>query len=106
MVASNYYVLTSGGIREGRADDILPANRWYLDIIDRESESKFANARISIMCLDEDGMTDGATGIVTVGNDSEEIIAIFDINGRKRNGLTKGINIVKYANGSTKKITK
>lgn len=102
LVASNYYVLTSGGIREGRADDRLPANRWYLDIIDRETESKLANARISIMCLDEDG----TTGIETVGNDSEEIIAIFDINGRKRNGLTKGINIVKYANGSTKKITK
>ena len=59
-----------------------------------------------MMCLDEDEMTEETTGIETVGNNSEEIIAIYDINGRKQNELTKGINIVKYSNGSTKKITK
>lgn len=106
LTAGNYYAMAGGGIRLTEAGDNLKANRWYLDIIDRESETKFANTKISIICFDEDETTDEATGIDTVNNDSEEIIAIFDINGRKQNELTKGINIVKYSNGSTKKITK
>ena len=106
LTAGNYYAMAGGGIRLTEAGDNLKANRWYLDIIDRESETKFANTKISIICFDEDETTDEATGIDTVNNGSEEIIAIFDINGRKQNELTKGINIVKYSNGSTKKITK
>ena len=106
LTAGNYYAMAGGGIRQAEAGDNLKANRWYLDIIDRESETKFANTKISIICFDEDETTDEATGIDTVNNNSEEIIAIFDINGRKQNELTKGINIVKYSNGSTKKITK
>ncbi len=106
LVAGNYYAMAGGGVKLAEKEDYLKANRWYLDIIDRESEGKFANTKISIMCLDEDEMTEETTGIETVGNNSEEIIAIYDINGRKQNELTKGINIVKYSNGSTKKITK
>lgn len=106
LVAGGYYVLTSGGFRAAKTSDIVNPYRWYFDIKDRDAESKFANTKISIICLDE-GETNGeATGIETIDNDSEEIIAIYDINGRKQNEFAKGINIVKYSNGSTKKIIK
>ena len=78
LTAGNYYAMAGGGIRLTEAGDNLKANRWYLDIIDRESETKFANTKISIICFDEDETTDEATGIDTVNNGSEEIIAIFD----------------------------
>ena len=106
LVAGNYYVLTSGGFREARTSDNVNAYRWYFDIKDRDAESKFANSKISIICIDEDEANGEATGIETIDNDSEEVIAIYDINGRKQNGFVKGINIVKYSDGSTKKIIK
>ncbi len=106
LVAGNYYVLTSGGFREARTSDNVNAYRWYFDIKDRDAESKFANSKISIICIDEDEANGEATGIETIDNDSEEVIAIYDINGRKQNGFAKGINIVKYSDGSTKKIIK
>ncbi len=106
LVAGNYYVLTSGGFREARTSDNVNAYRWYFDIKDRDAESKFANSKISIICIDEDEANGEATGIETIANDSEEVIAIYDINGRKQNEFAKGINIVKYSDGSTKKIIK
>lgn len=106
LVAGNYYVLTSGGFREARTSDNVNAYRWYFDIKDRDGESKFANSKISIFCLDEDEANGEVTGIEALDNDSEEVIAIYDINGRKQNGFVKGINIVKYSDGSTKKIIK
>ena len=106
LVAGNYYVLTSGGFREARTSDNVNAYRWYFDIKDRYAESTFANSKISIFCIDEDEANDEVTGIETLDNDSEEVIAIYDINGRKQNGFAKGINIVKYSDGSTKKIIK
>lgn len=106
LVAGNYYVLTSGGFREARTSDNVNAYRWYFDIKDRDAESKFANSKISIICIDEDEANGEVTGIETLDNDSEEVIAIYDINGRKQNGFAKGINIVKYSDGSTKKIIK
>ena len=106
LVAGNYYVLTSGGFREARTSDNVNAYRWYFDIKDRYAESEFANSKISIFCIDEDEANGEVTGIETLDNDSEEIIAIYDINGRKQNGFAKGINIVKYSDGSTKKIIK
>lgn len=106
LVAGNYYVLTSGGFREAETSDNVNAYRWYFDIKARDAESNFANSKISIMCFDEDEANDDITGIETLDNDSEEVITIYDINGRKQNGVAKGINIVKYSDGSTKKIIK
>ena len=106
LVAGNYYVLTSGGFREAKTSDNVNAYRWYFDIKDRDAESQFANSKISIFFIDEDEANGEVTGIETLDNDSEEVIAIYDINGRKQNGFAKGINIVKYSDGSTKKIIK
>jgi hypothetical protein len=47
------------------------------------------------------------TGITNYSNDNkEEIIGYYDMQGRKLNAPTKGVNIIKYKNGSTKKIIK
>lgn len=116
LVAGNYWAMAGKGVRAAKTSDILGPYRWYLDIVDREaerqaSESKhrynFADAKITIVCLEDDEVADEATGIESVEeNNSEEIVAIYDVNGTKQNELSKGINIVKYSNGSTKKIIK
>ena len=111
LLAGGYYAMAGGGIRLTEAGDVLSANRWYLDIIDREAEREqsegkrynFADAKIMIVCFEDEEIT----GIETVGsNDAETISAIYDTNGRKLNEFTKGLNIVRYSNGSIKKIMK
>lgn len=79
--------------------------RWYLEAIDRTTgESSLAKTgEISIVAIDEDEVT----GIANIENGSDnKIVSIFDANGRKMNGFQKGLNIVKYSNGTTKKIMK
>lgn len=48
------------------------------------------------------------TGIETIkpATDNAEATAIYDVNGVRQNSLTKGINIVKMSDGTTKKIIK
>ena len=78
--------------------------RWYLEIIDRNGESSLAKtSEISIVAIDEDEVT----GIANIENETgNKIVSIFDANGRKMNSFQKGLNIVKYSNGTTKKIMK
>lgn len=83
----------------------LGGYRWYLEITDRNSakSSYSKSADIDIICLDDE---DTATDINSVESDNNDIVAIYDINGRMLNDLQKGINIVKYSNGTIKKISK
>ena len=37
---------------------------------------------------------------------SQEIIGVYDLRGNKQNGLVRGVNIIKYKNGSSKKVVK
>ncbi len=47
------------------------------------------------------------SGIVNPSEDeSHEIIGIYDLKGHKLDGLGKGINIIKYKNGSSKKVVR
>lgn len=51
--------------------------------------------------------TDWTTGIANVQNTrTAKITAIYSLNGTRMNALTRGINIVRYADGTTKKIVK
>ena len=51
----------------------------------------------------KDSRVPGTTSIHEINNEAE-IIGIYDINGRKFNEPQKGINIVRYKDGSTKKV--
>lgn len=109
MVDNNYYSMSSKTGRFAMAtspkNHYLNGLRWYLEIIDRTTgSSSFAKTgEISIVAIDEDE----ATGIANIENETDnKIVSIFDANGRKMNSFQKGLNIVKYSDGTTKKIMK
>lgn len=109
MVDNNYYSMsaTTGKFARATNPDKHHVNglRWYLDIIDRStSNSSSAKAgEISIVAIEEGEVT----GIANIeGGTDNKIVSIFDANGRKMNGFQKGLNIVKYSDGTTKKIMK
>lgn len=50
-------------------------------------------------------ITDVSSGIITIsGDDGETAVAIYDVCGRKIDSLRKGINIVRYSDGTIRKI--
>lgn len=107
MVANHLYGM-AGGTFNLATDPTksLGGYRWYLEITDRDEENAAKSSYnevedIDIICLDEAQ----TTNINSIANDST-IVAIYDMNGRMLNSLQKGMNIVKYSNGVTKKIIK
>ena len=65
-----------------------------------------ANARVRMAVLDDDG---GVTYIDDIRADGEEVSdseQIYRLDGTKHATLTKGINIVKMANGEVRKVLK
>lgn len=106
MVENGYYSMSKGKFAKATdPNGNLNGLRWYLEAIDRTTgESSLAKTgEISIVTIDEDEVT----GIANIENGSDnKIVSIFDANGRKMNGFQKGLNIVKYSNGTTKKIMK
>lgn len=105
LVANNYYAMSNGGYRATKVTDKLKGYRWGLQINHRNAskETSIDASKISIIC-EEDGET---TGINTIESTSSDIVVgIYDLNGHKLNDLAKGINFVKYADGTTKKIIK
>ena len=106
MVDNHYYSMSAGAFSPASNPDkhSVKGLRWYLEIIDRNGESSLAKtSEISIVAIDEDEVT----GIANIENETgNKIVSIFDANGRKMNSFQKGLNIVKYSNGTTKKIMK
>ena len=109
MVDNNYYSMSATTGKFARATNpdkhSLNGLRWYLEIIDRTtgSSSSAKAGEISIVAIEEGEVT----GIANIENGTgNKIVSIFDVNGRKINSFQKGLNIVKYSDGTTKKIMK
>ena len=81
----------------------LSPYRWYVQITDREGQiiQTTTNAKIVVIGEFEDETT-GVDEVTSASNDNAE--TIYSTNSVKVKELQKGINIVKMANGSTKKI--
>ena len=81
----------------------LSPYRWYIQITDREGQiiQTTTNAKIVVIGEFADETT-GVDEVTSASNDNAE--TIYSTNGVKVKELQKGINIVKMANGSTKKI--
>ncbi len=90
----------------------LKAQRWYLTIEDRDAMLDEATPpalakAMSIRLLDDDE----TTGIEEIGvltsynNDAVNCSnGVYDLSGRKQNALRQGINIVRKADGSVRKV--
>jgi len=88
------YYLNGDKFHQAQTSLVVPIYRAYL-----KTQSSGAKPRmISIAKGDED-----ATGISNI-NTLDSATEIFDLNGRKQNGLQRGVNIMRRADGSTIKV--
>ena len=104
MISNGYYAMGNGELVQAIDNTAsLGAFRWYLKIESKE-DGAYNAAKIAVICLDDE---EEATAInENIVETDNKIVGIYDANGRKINELKNGLNIVKYSDGSTKKIIK
>ena len=103
MISNGYYGMGGGELVQAEDNDAsLGAFRWYLKIENKE-EGSYAPGKITVLCLDDEVATGIDENVIDVEN---KVVGIYDANGRKLNEMRNGLNIVKYSDGSTKKIMK
>ena len=85
----------------GSIGSTLKSYVWYLRVTKRNENADYS--KINFSFVDD---SDYATHINSIEENMDEIEGIYSANGIKKETLSKGLNIIKYKNGKTKKIFK
>jgi len=81
------------------ANATMQQYRWVLKLTPRGDNSDYSKINIGFI---ED---DDATGLSAISSDEDDQIeGIYSVNGSKHDNLVRGINIIRYKNGTTKKV--
>ena len=94
-----FLAMKSGEICWNTANAKLGSYRWYIKPTPRTDYSDYGN--INFVIVENDGDTDQ---ISTNALDNLEIEGIYTLGGVKVDNLVKGVNIIRYKNGQTKKL--
>lgn len=95
-LSDNIYYLNGDKFHQAKVSLTVPAFRAYLDTTSAPSSAP------SVLSIAKEG-EDDATGISAV-EALETVTDVYDLNGRKQNGLQRGINILRRADGTTIKV--
>ena len=95
-----WFALNNGSLSpNNKAGASINQYRWVLKLTPRGENSDYSKISFGFI-EDED-----ATGLSTIGADEDnQIEGIYSVNGSKHDNLEKGINIIRYKNGTTKKV--
>jgi hypothetical protein len=91
---------TKGELSVNKSDQSnIQQYRWVLKLTPRGDNTDYSKINIGFI-EDED-----ATGLSTISSEeNNQIEGIYSVNGSKHENLEKGINIIRYKNGTTKKV--
>ena len=98
--AYTWYTLNKKGQLQPNSETAtLRSYRWYIKTTARDENADYAKPNFFI--VEGDGETDGINNAQTT---EAEIEGIYTLGGIKVEHLVKGVNIIKYTDGRTKKI--
>ena len=96
------HVLKSGAFKKSGPTATINPYRYYMQITAKDGQLvKITNAKI--IEVDEFGFEE-TTAINSVESDQDNVTAVYNANGIKQASTKQGLNIVKMADGTTKKI--
>ncbi len=103
MYGNGYYAMADGVLSQASSSSVsLGSFRWYLKTESRTGRNAAPLRRISVQVIGEDS---GETTGIVEANINDTPANYFNINGEKiERPKTSGIYIVKYSDGSTKKV--
>ena len=98
--AKEWFAMSSGKLSpNASASAKVQQYRWVLKLTPRGENSDYS--KISFGFIEDEE----ATGLSTISSDGDnQIEGIYSVNGSKQDNLEKGINIIRYKNGTTKKV--
>ena len=99
--ASGYYCVKNNTFVRGEEKIVIQAYRAIIDV--RECLSNTSSARTR-SAMSQSFDFDLATAIEEADAEEAEGTEFFNVNGAKTNGMTSGVNIIKYSDGTVKKI--
>lgn len=98
--ADTYFALGGGGLNYTERDVSLGAQRWYMEIRDKETgelvpPSAFNNVNeVKSFRIFAEGEDDATSIHPVVKNESEQKSSIYNLNGQRIAAPMKGINII------------
>ena len=96
-----WYAMSSGQISPNKNESAkLGSYRWYIKVTPREDNADYAN--ISFIFVEGDGETTTIDRLIYDPN--AEIEGFYTVGGIKLDKPVRGLNIVKYTDGRTKKV--
>ena len=97
--------IMSGGVFGIAASDDSKVNsfRFYLQITAKDGQVITTANEAKIIVLDEFG-NEETTAINEIDSNQSNVTAVYNVNGIKQSSTKQGLNIIKMANGTTKKI--
>ena len=84
------------------ANASLSSYCWYIKVTSNDDNADYSKISLNFVEVDDDF----ATNVNGIEENTDEIEGIYSANGVKTENLSKGLNIIKYKNGKTKKIYK
>lgn len=98
--ANEWYALSGGQVCPSKnSDSKLGSYRWYIKVTDNEDNPYYAP---HTFLFDDNGELTGISHKYIF--DENELEGIYTVNGIKQETVTKGVNILKFKNGTTKKV--
>lgn len=99
-IGKDYFTVSGGKLEKIKGTVALGAFRWYMLLTDRDGQIMQipSNVKILLMTDDEEDETDG------INVHKTDVQSIYSVNGMKQDALTKGVNIIRYSDGSIKKV--
>jgi uncharacterized protein YjdB len=100
--AEGIYIMGGGKFGMPSATTKVKPNRFYLQVTAKDGQT-ITMKEAKIIVLDEFG-NEETTAISSVESDQNNVTEIYNVNGIKQTSTKQGLNIVKMADGSAKKI--
>lgn len=99
-IGKDYFTVSGGKLEKIKGTVALGAFRWYMLLTDRDGQIMQipSNVKILLMTDDEEDDSDG------INVHKTDVQSIYSVNGMKQDALTKGVNIIRYSDGSIKKV--
>ena len=83
------------------SDDVLGPYRWYIKVTGNAINDGYSQIRIGVIEKDGDATP---TDIADIEEGAAEIEGYYSLDGKKMERPAKGVNIVRYTNGTTRKL--
>lgn len=100
-IGEDFFTVSGGKLEKIKGSVSLGAFRWYMLLTDRDGQTMPIPSNVKITLMTDEDEEDDIDHVDVYKMDAQ---SIYSVNGMKQNTLTKGVNIIRYSDGTVKKV--